>query len=74
MPNNPAQDAYNPSGIGSEFEEHIFDDINIGEIFRFNADSNDQSIYRKENEIQAMDIKTRLVHDINRNTKIYVTI
>ena len=74
MPNNPAQDAYNPSGIGSEFEEHIFDDINIGEIFRFNATSSDQSLYRKENETQAMDVKTRVLHNISNNTNIYITI
>ena len=74
MPNNPAQDTYNPSGIGSEFEEHLFDDINIGEIFRLNADSNDQSIYRKENETQALDVKTRIMHDIGQNTKVYITI
>ena len=30
MPNNPAQDTYRPDGIGSEFEEHQFDDINVG--------------------------------------------
>ena len=74
MPNNQAQDRYNPTGIGSEFEEHTFNAINIGEIFRLNPDSNDQSIYRKENEQQAMDIKTRIMHNINDNTKVYIKI
>lgn len=74
MPNNPAQDAYRPDGIGSEFEEHLFNELNTGEIFRLNADSNDQSIYRKENETQAIDVKTRIIHDINSNMKVYVTI
>ena len=74
MPNNQAQDRYNPTGIGSEFEEHDFNDINIGEIFRLNPDSNDQSLYRKENETQAIDVKTRVMHNINQNTTVYITI
>ena len=74
MPNNPAQDTYNPDGIGSEFEEHIFSEVNEGEIFRLNSDKNDQSIYRKENETQAIDVKQRVMHNITPNTKIYITI
>ena len=45
MPNDPVNDRYNPSSIGSEFEEHTFSEVNIGEIFRLNPDSNDQSLY-----------------------------
>ena len=74
MPNNPSQDTYNPAGIGSEFEEHTFSEVNIGEIFRLNPDSNDQSLYRKENETQAMDVRTRVIHDIGQSTKIYILI
>ena len=74
MPNNQAQDRYNPTGIGSEFEEHNFSDINIGEIFRLNADSKDESLYRKENETQAIDVKTRLMHNIGQNIQVYITI
>ena len=74
MPNNQAQDRYNPTGVGSEFEEHTFNEINISEIFRLNPDSNDQSIYRKENETQAMDVKTRIMHNLNQNIKVYILI
>ena len=74
MPNNPTQDRYQPDGIGSEFEEHFFNELNVGEIFRLNADTKDQSLYRKENETQAMDVKTRIMHDINSNMKTYTTI
>ena len=28
MPNNQAQDAYNPDRIGSEFEKHLFEELN----------------------------------------------
>ena len=74
MPNNPTQDMYRPDGVGSEFEEHLFNELNIGEIFRLNADTKDQSLYRKENENQAIDVKTRITHNINSNVKVYITI
>ena len=74
MPNNHTQDLYRPDGIGSELEEHNFSEINISEIFRLNNNPKDQSLYRKENETQAMDIKQRVMHDIAHNTKVYVTI
>jgi len=74
MPNNHTQDLYKPDGIGSEFEEHQFSEVNEGEVFRLNADNKDQSLYRKENEIQAMDIKTRILHNLAANTKIYIKI
>ena len=74
MPNNPTQDRYQPDGIGSEFEEHYFNELNTGEIFRLNADTKDQSLYRKENETKAMDVKTRILHNIGNNIKVYTTI
>ena len=74
MPNNPTQDAYRPDGIGSEFEEHQFSEVNVGEIFRLNADTKDQSIYRKENETQAINVKQRVMHTLSPSTKIYITI
>ena len=74
MPNNPTQDTYQPDGIGSEFEQHNFGEVNEGEIFRLNADDKDNSLYRKENETQAMDVKTRQIHDFKGNVKIFIKI
>ena len=75
MPNNPAEDRYNPQGIGSEFENHLFDDINVGEIFRL-YDNNDAEtqLYRKETETEAMNVKTREVLTPDRNTIVYIKI
>ena len=51
MPNNPSQDTYNPAGIGSEFEEHYFSELNEGEIFRIHDNNNTNTEqFRKENE------------------------
>ncbi len=74
MPNNHTQDLYRPDGIGSEFEEHEFSEVNEGEIFRLNASNADKSLYRKENETQAMDLKTRILHNLAASTKIYIKI
>ncbi len=74
MPNNHTQDLYRPDGVGSEFEEHPFSEINISEIFRLNPDNADQSLYRKETEREALDVKTRLLHNIDGRTKVYIKI
>ena len=58
MPNNPSQDTYNPSGVGSEFEQHNFSEINIGEIFRIHDnDNNTTEQFRKENDGQRFNQK-----------------
>ena len=75
MPNIPTEDRYNPSPIGSEFEEHLFDDINIGEIFRLYANNNEETqLYRKETETEAMNVKTREVSVQGKRTAVYIKI
>ena len=75
MPNNPAEDRYNPNPIGSEFESNLFDDINIGEIFRL-YDNNDAEtqLYRKETETEAMNVKTREGFVPDKRTTVYIKI
>ena len=64
MPNNHTQDLYRPDGVGSEFEEHNFSEINIGEIFRVHDNNNNNTEqFRKENDGQAMGIKNRVMYD-----------
>ena len=59
----------------SEFEEHLFDDINIGEIFRLYDNNNEETqLYRKETEIEAMNVKTRKVFVPDKRTTVYVKI
>ena len=75
MPNNPTEDRYNPASIGSEFESHLFDDINIGEIFRLYANNDMKTqLYRKETETEAMNVKTREVSVQNKRAKVYIKI
>ena len=75
MPNNPAEDRYNPNPIGSEFENHLFDDINIGEIFRLYDNNNAETqLYRKETETEAMNVRTREVFVPEKRTNVYIKI
>ena len=75
MPNDPTQDRYNPTSIGSEFEEHLFDDINIGEIFRLYDNNNEETqLYRKETETEAMNVRTREVFVPEKRTTVYIKI
>ena len=75
MPNNPVEDRYNPSPIGSEFENHLFDDINIGEIFRLYDNNNEETqLYRKETETEAMNVRTREVFVPEKRTTVYIKI
>ena len=75
MPNNPTEDRYNPTSMGSEFEEHLFDDINIGEIFRLYDNNNEETqLYRKDTETEAMNVKTREVSVQDKRTKVYIKI
>ena len=75
MPNDPTTDRYNPASIGSEFEEHLFDDINIGEIFRLYDNNNAETqLYRKETETEAMNVRTREVFVPEKRTNVYIKI
>ena len=75
MPNIPTEDRYNPAPIGSEFESHLFDDINIGEIFRLYDNNNEETqLYRKETETEAMNVKTREVFVQDKRITVYIKI
>ena len=73
MPNNQAQDAYNPDRIGSEFEKHLFEELNVGEIFRMNTDNNSLQ-YRKENDTQAFSLSEQKLYNATARQVVYTKI
>ena len=73
MPNNQAQDAYNPDRIGSEFEKHLFEELNVGEIFRMNTDNNSLQ-YRKENDNQAFSLSEQKLYNATARQVVYTKI
>ena len=73
MSNNQAQDAYNPERIGSEFEKHLFEELNVGEIFRM--DTNNNSIqYRKENDTEALSLSEQKLYNAEPRQVVYTKI
>ena len=73
MSNNQAQDAYNPDRIGSEFEKHLFEELNVGEIFRMNTDNNSLQ-YRKENDNQAFSLSEQKLYNATARQVVYTKI
>ena len=73
MSNNPTQDAYNPDRIGSEFEKHLFEELNDGEIFRMDTDNNSIQ-YRKENDTQAFSLSERKLYNATARQVVYTKI
>ena len=63
--NNPAADSINYatlSGVDSaDFDEHLFEDIQEGDLFWFNesTDPNGNHAFRKINDTDAQDTKSR---------------
>jgi len=73
MANNPAEDFYDPPGIGkNDFDKFRFDDIDDDDIFWLNnQNGNNNPSYRKINDKQGYNIKTGIVEDFDRMQEIY---
>jgi hypothetical protein len=71
--NDQANDRYNPPGIGTEFEHFRFSDINVHELFWLSDDSNSNKNrpYRKINETQGQNVKTREIITVDSRTHSY---
>ena len=73
MPNDPAQDRYNPPSVGSEFEPEKFYAIQDMDIFYFNNIFNDSNLsYRKINQNQGQCIKDGKIVDIKPHDSIFI--
>ena len=71
--NNPMGDHFNPpSNMSQDFEETYFSELNNDELFyQTNKPKETPDIWRKVNEVNAMNVKTRQVHNFNDKTKVY---
>ena len=60
--NNQVNDRYNAPGIGDDFEQMYFSDVDTGDLFWLKNQSSDNNpSYRKLNETEAGNIVTREV-------------
>jgi len=70
--NDPARDRYNPSSIGvTDFEPIKFGDLEVDELFWENAGTGNNPAFRKINENQALNTRTRLITNVSRTVNIY---
>ena len=74
MPNNPVRDRYNPPGNTKvDFEQFVFSEVPVGELFWLNNDpnSNDNHAFRKLDETNSLDTKTQTNHPMDTNLSVY---
>ena len=70
--NNPAQDRYNPPGLGSlDFEEFNFGDLEVDELFWQTDKPEEENPWRKENQTQGKNLKTQTTHNFDSRTKVF---
>ena len=71
---NQANDRYNPPGVsqgGEDFEQTIFSDIENGDLFWIKNGGKDNPPFRKVNNTEAGNTKTRILETFNSNDRVY---
>ena len=70
--NDPAQDRYNPPGLGSsDFERFTFGELEVDELFWQSNKPGDGFSWRKINQTQALNIRKQTTHNFNVRTVVY---
>ena len=72
--NDPANDKYNPPGIGdNDFEPMRFDEIESEDLFWLNESVGDTNpAYRKMNDKQGYNTRTGIVEDFVFNAQVFM--
>jgi len=70
--NDPANDRYNPPGLGSsDFERLKFEEVGVDDLF-WQSDLPGNNIpWRKVSETQAINIKAQTTHNFRLNTIVW---
>jgi len=70
--NDPVRDRYNPSSVNvTDFQPFKFNELEVDELFWENTGTNNNPAFRKINESQALNTRTRLVKDVVQTANIY---
>ena len=70
--NNPTRDHFNPpSNLSVDFEEFQFGELEVNELFWQTDRPEESNPWRKVNQTQGMNLKTRTNHNFNLKTKVY---
>ena len=73
MPNNnPTRDHFDPpSNLSVDFEEFLFEDLEVGELFWQTNRPEESNPWRKENQTQGKNLKSQTLHNFEPKTKVY---
>ena len=73
MPNNPAEDMYNPPGnLDADYEPVRFDEIEDEDLFwKYNANNDKNPAYSKMNDTQGYNTRTSIVEDFAYNAPVF---
>ncbi len=73
MANNPADDRYNPPGIGqNDFDSVRFDEIEEEDLFWLNQRNDDSNPpFRKMNDKQGHNTRDGIVHNFTYNQVVF---
>ena len=69
---NQVKDTYNPPSVSaSTWEDVLFSEIEVDDIFWLKEGGRDNAPYRKTSENQAGNTWTRTLHNFQARTKVY---
>ena len=71
--NNPTGDHFNPpSNLSQDFEEYLFEDLEVDELFwQTNKPKEAQIPWRKTSLTEGMNLKTQKIYSFDRKTKVF---
>ena len=72
--NNPVNDSFNPPPIASEFEETLFDDVELDDLIwasDVSLDGIENPAHRKINDGSAINLQTGKTVNFNLRQKVY---
>ena len=71
---NQANDRYNPPGVSqgsNDFEQTIFSDVELNDLFWLKNRGQDNPPYRKVNDSEAGNTKTRVLETFKSNLRVF---
>jgi len=72
MPNDPANDRYNPPSTSTvDFETFVYRDLEDNEVFWMSNNQKDVFPHRKINDNLAVNLKARQNVNMNPSSKVY---
>ena len=67
-----AYDPSRPTANMTDYEDRKFEEVNVDELFYLSDNLRDVNSFRKINEEQAMNIRTRVIESVQPKTQVYV--